>query len=1144
MRRTKFQRITAFILAILLLLGGTISAAATDNSVSVTDKTTSDIKALLNAISYTKYSEDKKDVPNATEEIVIDATAEYKFVAKNGTVYDQTSKIDEADKANFAYVDTFDGKKGLYLPGVGSATWTTDKITSAAKYNIVIEYYPIQNKSAAIERIFKVNGVVPFAEARYLSISKIWRNVYPDGAFLVPEGESASEYIAKANEIGIKAREEQRADGTYVIYTMPEYWTKDLADLVDEQTIRFFTNDIDLNEIRSTLEQDPEWTEYQFKDSNGFTFTPFAFAFEPEADKNGNISMEFTLEAVNEPIVISEIRLVPVEGLPTYSEYRKQFENEPEGTGKIKIEAEYFDATSSQTVYPIEDRTNAVNSPSATDRTLLNTLGGEKWQTAGQWVTYKFSVDESGMYEIATKFRQNVLDGMYTSRALYIFSDDTVAEGEKGYYDGIPFEEATGMQFAYSDQWQSNRFNNGETEFEFYFKKGVVYTIKLEVSLGNMGSVVNTVQSSLNSINNDYLNILKLTGTNPDDYRDYGFNRIMPDTMVDFIIQSRTLYAISAQIQEISNGKSSMTATLERVAWLLERMGTDPENEVAKNLDQLKSYIGTLGTWLSDAKTQPLQLDYIVIQPKSEELPVAVAGFWKSFTHEISSFIQSFFRNYDRMGAIEDVEEGEAVEVWLAYGRDQSQVIRSLINNDFTPNTEIPVNLKLVAGGTLLPSILSGRGPDVYIGIGQGDVINYAIRGALLPIEDYEGFDEVAGYFNEAAMIVMEIEDADGVMHTYGLPETQAFEMMFVREDILADLNIEIPKTWDDVLEAVPILQANNMQIGMHTNYQIFLYQAGGELYADGGMRINLDSNVGLEAFNKMCSFFTMYSFPYSYNFSNRFRTGEMPIGFATYAATYNQLKVFATEIEGLWSFYPVPGYEDEDGKINNVSVSAASAIVMITDCDNEIGAWEFMKWHVGDQCQTDYSNEMVAIIGPSAKHATANIKALESLPWTSAEYEQLALQFNNLASIPNYPGSYIIGRYTTFAFLAAYNDGKDPVEQLQSYITTINKEITRKREEFGLETLDYVGQTLAQKRMLQAIEAIEEAKDSSAYQAAYDTACAVALEVMGGGKSTDFASIAAAAESLKEANAELFGAAAAYMEKAVECLESYEAYK
>ena len=153
---------------------------------------------------------------------------------------------------------------------------------------------------------------------------------------------------------------------------------------------------------------------------------------EPKTTKEGKTQVEFSLEAVNEPIVISSIKLVPVEELITYEEYCKQYAGEPEGKSEVKIEAEYFEATSSQTVYPIEDRTNAMNSPSATNRTLLNTIGGEKWQTAGQWITYKFSVNDSGMYQIATKFRQNVLDGMYTSRAIYLFSDETVAEGEKG----------------------------------------------------------------------------------------------------------------------------------------------------------------------------------------------------------------------------------------------------------------------------------------------------------------------------------------------------------------------------------------------------------------------------------------------------------------------------------------------------------------------------------------------------------------------------------------------------------------------------------------------------------------------------------------------------------------------------------------
>jgi hypothetical protein len=168
-----------------------------------------------------------------------------------------------------------------------------------------------------------------------------------------------------------------------------------------------------------------------------------------------------------------------------------------------------------------------------------------------------------------------------------------------------------------------------------------------------------------------------------------------------------------------------------------------------------------------------------------------------------------------------------------------------------------------------------------------------------------------------------------------------------------------------------------------------------------------------------------------------------------------------------------MPGTEDEYGNINNASVSGVSAIVMITGCDNIEGAWDFMRWHSGASCQEQYSNEMVSILGPSAKHPTANIKALASLPWTSEELKEIQLQFNNLASIPNYPGSYIIDRYTKFAFLAAYNDNADPVEELLKYINTINKEVTRKREEFDLETLDYIGQKLSEKRLSQAYELI-----------------------------------------------------------------------
>jgi hypothetical protein len=186
----------------------------------------------------------------------------------------------------------------------------------------------------------------------------------------------------------------------------------------------------------------------------------------------------------------------------------------------------------------------------------------------------------------------------------------------------------------------------------------------------------------------------------------------------------------------------------------------------------------------------------------------------------------------------------------------------------------------------------------------------------------------------------------------------------------------------------------------------------------------------------------------------------------------------------------------DEEGNVtvNNESISGVTAIIMISGLSKEqqAVAWDYMVWYTDVDCQTDYANEMVAIMGDSAKQSTANRNALVLMPWTTEEYTELIKQFDNLASVENYPGYYFIDRYTNFAFLSAYNDGADPSSELLSYINTINTEITRKRKEFGLETLE-LGQKLSEKRSNQirtAIDALKETtSDVAQYQAAIDKA-------------------------------------------------------
>ncbi len=989
MRRNHTNRLMAFVLSLLMLSGCIVPVFAADDESShagsLTTTTLKEISATLNAISYDAYRARYPEAKTATQSVSVDISA---YVADK-----TTAKIELRTNVTDDYGIT--APEALYVGDEGRVTWPVT-IPETGLYAVQITYSSESDKTNSIERVFYVDGSVPFAEARYLALTKTWEHQY------------------------------------------------------DPENGRF-TFDANGNELRPSTVVYKKWTTQLFVDSNTYYAEPFEFYFE-----KGETTI--ALEGVREDVVIADISLVPYAGLPTYEEVLAEYaaKGYTEGTDKLHFAAETPSAVSDYTIYPIYDRTSAISEPQHATLLYRNTIGAEKWTTTGQWIEYEFEITNAGLYTIDLRFKQSDLAGLYTSRKLTI-------DGE------TPFEECNYLRFSYSTDWQVASLTDGKYDvLQFYLEPGK-HTIRFEVTLGEMGDIVRRVSNSLNSINKSYLEIMKLTGSNPDQYRDYGFARVMPDTIENMILESIKLNEIIDYLENMNGVKSQHSASLEQIAILLEKMGAD-EDEIAKNLANLKNHIGTMGTWISNVSSQPLELDYILVQGASQPLPKAKANFFQSLWYEIKMFFGSFYADYNSLGGT--AEDGEqaintVITAWVATGRDEAQIMRNLVDDKFTPNSNIGVELKLVAGGTLLPSILAGVGPDVALDGSDADPIQYAIRGAALPLNDFDTFDEVAARFTEAALIPLSLYGK-----TYGLPQTQNFSMMFYRKDILADLGLEVPKTWDDLMAMIPILQFNNMEIGLPNNYQIFMYQMGGELWADDGMRINLDSNIALEAFEDMCNMFTQYSLPYSYSFPNRFKTGEMPIGIIDYT-TYNQMILFATEIAGLWEMVPIPGMVDENGNINNVSVSTVTSIVLPAGSRDPEAAWRLMDWWVDTDFQVDYSNELVAVMGPAAKNATANREALEELPWSSSEYKNLELQMNNLCAITAYPGSYIIARYTNFAFLDAYNTLADPVDSLLNYINAINKEITRKRAEFDFETLE-AGQTLAEKRSEQALELME----------------------------------------------------------------------
>ncbi len=1101
MKKNLFRKVLCFILSVTTLFGavGVSASAASYKGDESTSATLEEMESLVGTLSYAEYLKTYSDVVNreGLGSISVDVT---KFEGNGSIVSESDACTGSMSENPDAWAEFGDENKdtSVYLPATGSVTWQfkiNDK-ANAGLYNLKIVYYNCDTRESSIssiERKLFINGKVPYSEATTLTLSKNW--VYDNETVVVhenPESTDLSDGV-HTEYVRTPANKKKGETGKY------EKIVKYVEDGKIVKTVTYvITQDINGNSMSPEIAETSKWNTYICSDASGYESEYLKF-YVPYGTHT------ITLQAEREPVIIKSIEFVPADNtevkVPTYEEYLAQYPgSQPATDGEfIRLEGEFPNFVSDSSVSSSNDNTSAESYPVASNAQLYNVIGETSYSAIGQWAAYKFTVNQTGLYKFALRYKQSALQGMFICRSVKL------SGGDYGTTPQLPYAEAANAEFQYNDEWQVNylstRVTNeqGETElfdFQFYFEEGVEYTIYLECALGSLREYIQRVETSLLNINNDYLTILKLTGSDPDEYGSYNFVGIMPEVLVSLLEEARNLTDVADKLEALCGTNGSHLATLDNIARILDKMGRNDGVDIPTNLATLKTYLGTLGTWINDSKASSLMLDAIYVVPSDteiKELPVkAKANFLKSLWHEVKSFFSSFYVNYDAMGLTRTPDENTTtIDVWLAEGRDQSQIWRTMIDAEgsFTDSTGVAVTLKLVTAGTLLPSILSGKGPDVYMGLGAADVINYAIRNAVVSVSEddvftthYYTYEDEDGYKNETekragvdptfeTMTFNElVEDrfAPAAMDTvtlldvsYGIPQTMTFAMMFYRMDILAELGQEVPETWGELLSILPVLQSNNMEIGVSyiSAIDFMIYQEGGNMwkYADpelydsryAGAKIDLDSEIAAKAFDFTCRLYSDYSFPVSYDAANRFRTGEMPILIGDYVSIYNTLVVYATEIEGLWEFCSLPGSVRADGTYNYDSLAGVTSTVMLHGCDNKLAAWQYMQWETSDSSQSNYGNRMVALIGPSAKYATANTKALEDLSWTSSEKEAIRSQMNHLSSIVNYPGSYIITRYMQFAFLDAVNDGADPVESLRGYVDAINAEITRKREEF-----------------------------------------------------------------------------------------------
>lgn len=772
---------------------------------------------------------------------------------------------------------------------------------------------------------------------------------------------------------------------------------------------------------------------YPAKDDTGIEIKPYEFFLSAGTHT-------VSVVAVREDVKLNAVTLSPAENEPAYEEYSKQYSSDSKNdAGPVILQGEEAINKTSYAIIPKSDTLNSDVKPSDPKRNMLNYIGGSSWQSIGEQLSWKFNAEKDGFYKISFRYKQSESVNCSSFRHLTI--------------DGkTPFAEAREVEFEYSAKWQYSEFGNGEAPYLIWLTEGE-HILTLEVTLGETTSdYFNRLSEIAENLNDVYLNIIKITGVSPDLNRDYELFKQIPDLQDNLNKNYELLRKLTDDVINDNGGKTNeMAAAFENMLRVIKNMIDAPYSAQ----DYIKNYYSaysTLSTWLQDMKEMPLALDYVTVSAENSDFDDG-GSFFSGLKYRVLRFISSFSSDY----VIEfDEDDVNSITVWTTEGRDQVSALDALIKQDFTPKTGINVNLKIVAT-TLINGLMSNTYPDVLLGMSRTDPVNYGIRNALYDLRNFDDYDEVAKRFMDGADIPYTYGGS-----TYALPQTQGFNVMFYRTDIMQELNLSIPKTWSEFIKASVTVQRNNMEvyipytsistttvnsgIGSIGLFPTLMLQNKLSLYNDEETATAINTPEAISVFDSYIKMYTNYKIQKTADFYNRFRMGIMPLGICGYTTYFNFVQM-APEIQGKYSMALVPA-NDETG--SRAVAGGGTGCVIVKKSTKYEASWEFLKWFTSAEIQTEYSRRVESILGLVGRISTANVEALNNMDWDSEQLAIINEQWKLVEEIPEIPGSYYLIRSIDQAYWSVINGNENSKDALARWSASADAEIERKYREYG----------------------------------------------------------------------------------------------
>ncbi len=775
------------------------------------------------------------------------------------------------------------------------------------------------------------------------------------------------------------------------------------------------------NEIRPHQESVTAAREILLTERSALDTQPMLFLME--AGEN-----TLTLTGVKGSLAILEITLRAPESIPDYAAYSAAHADAGTARSVVSLEAEALSLRSSKSIQNLTFSNPGVT-PAEAGKKLLNAIGGSSWNTAQDYLEWAFEVPEDGLYSLGFHYTQNYNMPMTSFRTVSI-------DGQ------VPFREWETVGFPFVSGWDL-LIPGGMAPQKVYLTAGT-HTLRLTVTNAPYAGLWRRLGAVVDEMKALDLYVTEIIGSDSDVYRIWKLERYIPTIAEDLARMVGDLEGIRGGLQDLL-GTGSSLGTLDAAITDLRRLSED-HNRIAKRSDALSSIYTTLSNWEDSMMSQPLALNRITLAGDAAQIPDGKTGFGETLAYNFSSFVSSFFSRDDTtLGS-----DGETVTVWVQRNRDYVDMMQLLADEYFTPETGIRVKVSYCPPGTqlLILAKAAGEQPDVVTGVDIALPFEFGIRGALVDLSELDGFTELVAPLPPGSRIPNYFSGAE-----YGVAEEIRVKVLFYRTDIMENLGLDVPVTWQDATHVLStLLQQNYALYYPYGDYLTFFFQNDVDVYTPDGLGLAFTNQNGYAAFRQWTELYVKYGLqPQMSSFYQHFRIGDVPVGIAD-IDQYIQFDMAAPDISGDWAIAAVPGTYAEDGVLQRWQAgSQTSAVMFRTDEQRQQRAWAFMKWWLSTDTQYLFAESMENNYGEAFRWFSANRDVVSMQNWPEDTRKILLEQMDWYKQLPMVPGgSYMTSRELWNAWTRIVVDKGNYREEIETAVEDISLEISIKQQEMG----------------------------------------------------------------------------------------------